>query len=170
MLLTRFFFILCPVPSLCPHYCILSSFSFASAGHFPPPHSPCVSSAARALASVTARVRLLSRQTSSRWKAKCGWLRMRQTLKKRRIHLLWYTDRWWLVCLPVLHLARINPIYSPTACTSQLWTVDHGWTIKQCAGACRRGGGRRKEQERGEKEVQIIKEAHAEERKTDRRV
>lgn len=44
-----------------------------------------------------------SRQTSSRWKAKCGWLLMRQTKKGRRIHLFWYTDQWWLVFLPVLH-------------------------------------------------------------------
>lgn len=53
-----------------------------------------------------------SGQTSSRWKAKCCWLLMRQTMKRRRIHLFWYTDQWWLVFLPVLHFMKIKPISS----------------------------------------------------------
>lgn len=113
--------------SLCPHYCILSSFSFGALGFcrkYSLPHSPCVSSSAGALASVTVYVRVLSRQTSSRWKVKCVWLCMRRTLKKRRIHLLWYADQWWLVCLPVFHLWKINPCYSLVPLTTYfgLWT------------------------------------------------
>lgn len=111
--------------------------------HFPLPHSPRVSSGARALASATARV--LSRQKSSKWRAKCGWLRRRQTLRKRRVHLLWYTDRWWLVCLPVLHLARINPIYSPVALTtnSGLWRTQTMHWCMQKKKKKRGTGGRR---------------------------
>lgn len=62
---------------------------------------------------------------------KCVWLRMRRTPRKRRIHLLWYTDKWWLVCLPVFHLERINAIYSPEPLTTN-------FGHRQYAGARRR--------------------------------
>lgn len=64
---------------------------------------------------------LSPRQTSSRWKAKCGWSFMRQTIKRRHIHLFWYTDQWWVVFLPVLHIMKIKPIYSPNMPGSQFW-------------------------------------------------
>lgn len=85
-----------PVLSLCSHYCVLSSSSFRVPSvcrtFFPTLFSLHVKCSIR-LASRTAALHAFSRQTSSRRKVNCGWLHMRRTLKKRRIHLLSYADQ-----------------------------------------------------------------------------
>lgn len=130
-----------PVLSLCSHYCVLSSSSFGVPSvcrtFFPTIFFLHVKCSVR-LASRTAALHAFSRQTSNRWKVNYGWLHMRRTLKKRRIHLLSYADQWWLVCLPVPHFTKkINPIYSPTASHSQLWALDRLGHKKRHANACR---------------------------------
>lgn len=103
---------------------------WACAGHFSRPHHPRVSSTARALASATARVRVLWRQTSSRWKEKCGWLRMRQTLKKYPSALI-----HWPV-MTCLSASQVKPIYSPVPLTTNFGQKRRQQT-QQYTGACR---------------------------------
>lgn len=123
-----------PVLSLCSHYCVLPSSSFGVPSvcrtFFPTLFFLHVKCSIR-LASRTAALHAFPRQTSSRWKVNCGWLHMRRTLKKRRIHLLSHADQWWLVCLPVLHFTKKNQsnlfsnrISQPTLGFGQAWTQE----------------------------------------------
>lgn len=121
-------FTVCPASSHCPHQCILSSSLCGS-------HSFCRTFCFTSLfPSVTCRMCLgISGRLCMcliQWNIQqikrnaCVCVHMRQMLKNRGVHLLWCTDQWWLVCLPVFHLQRINPIYSLGPLTNKHWTED----------------------------------------------